>query len=90
MGGTPGPPTNPLLYVVGEEFPHLALRGERGLPCARSRLRLLDGLGATQDAAELYVPAATRQMSRAPAVAWSFAFPSGSATRPSTAIGLFQ
>ena len=32
----------------------------------------------------------TCQMSSTPLVAWSFAFPSGSATRPSTTIGLFQ
>ena len=32
----------------------------------------------------------SRQMSSTPVVAWSFAFPSGSATRPSTTIGLFQ
>ena len=31
-----------------------------------------------------------RKMSRAPLVRWSFALPSGTATRPSVTIGLFQ
>ena len=45
---------------------------------------------ATAAAAVSLSRRARRQMSSTPLVAWSFAFPSGSATRPSTTIGLFQ
>jgi len=49
----------------------------RDVASLATRLEMLDAYG-------------WRQMSSTPLVAWSFALPSGNATRPSVTIGLFQ